>query len=426
MNTKICSKCLGKHLNFGNILTLVCSLLTLLLISQELYSFLVIKPTTTSKEEKELQPSDLPEIVLCLYPGFDSNVLEKYGYTINKYYRGSMDGKKFVGWNGNQTESKSSEDILEQILVVDKTFQSLLNFVAFSKDHADMFTNADVHFRTLVYPHGRCMSIGLPKPKLANHGINCLSFGINKTFVGLQNLTSTELRVYFMDKTNSVLLYPEDMEMTGDQVKMNLEQEEPEALSFKVQISHNEHVEDDPLLGCDVYTKDNPYSICAQKELFETFKKEIGCVPPILEQDPQKMCNKKFNISIAKDKIVDSLFKPLYFHNRRFGCKSPCTQNIFSSRFVHASPSDNMYMVIVFEKTVKLVRSSFSINGQTLLSRLGGSVSSGRTLLWVFLTILAVFQVSRDYCQYQICHFRLLFFKSTLKSVSHTNITANI
>ena len=58
-----------------------------------------------------------------------------------------MDGKKFVGWNGNQTENKSSEDILEQILVVDKTFQSLLNFAAFSKDHADMFTNAEYRGR---------------------------------------------------------------------------------------------------------------------------------------------------------------------------------------------------------------------------------------------------------------------------------------
>ena len=208
-----------------------------------------------------------------------------------------------------------------------------------------------------------------------------------------------------MDKTNSVLLYPKDMEMKGDPVKMNLEQEEPEALSFIVQMSHYEHVEDDPLLDCDVYTKDNPYSKCAQKELFETFKKEIGCVPPILEQDPQKMCNKKFNLSIAKDKAVDSLFKPLYFHNRRFGCKTPCTQKIFSSRFVHASPSDNMYMVIVFEKAVKLVRSSFSINGQTLLSQLGGSVSSGRTLLWVLLTILAVFQVSRDLSFQAVCYF---------------------
>ena len=52
-----------------------------------------------------------------------------------------------------------------------------------------------------------------------------------------------------------------------------------------------------------------------------------------------------------------------------------------------------MYLVIVFDKMVNVVHSSFSIDGQTLLARLGGSVSSGRTLLWVLLTILGAAQV---------------------------------
>ena len=52
-----------------------------------------------------------------------------------------------------------------------------------------------------------------------------------------------------------------------------------------------------------------------------------------------------------------------------------------------------MYLVIVFDKMVNVVHSGFSIDGQTLLARLGGSVSSGRTLLWVLLTILAAAEV---------------------------------
>ena len=44
-------------------------------------------------------------------------------------------------------------------------------------------------------------------------------------------------------------------------------------------------------------------------------------------------------------------------------------------------------------KLFKVARSSFSINGQTLLTRLGGSVSSGRTLVWIILTILATSKV---------------------------------
>ena len=196
-----------------------------------------------------------------------------------------------------------------------------------------------------------------------------------------------------MDKINSVRIYPNDMEMTGDPIKMKLNQEQPEALSFRTEISRYEHVEGDPLLDCALYAEDNSYSKCARKELFDVFKKELGCVPPLLEQKPQHMCNKKFNFTKSKDRYMDRLFKPMYFHNRKFKCKPPCTKHLYSSRFVHASPSDNMYLVIVFDKMVNVVHSSFSIDGQTLLARLGGSVSSGRTLLWVLLTILAAAEV---------------------------------
>ena len=37
--------------------------------------------------------------------------------------------------------------------------------------------------------------------------------------------------------------------------------------------------------------------------------------------------------------------------------------------------------------------SRFSVDPQTLLTRLGGSISSGRTLLWILLSIFGAFQV---------------------------------
>ena len=178
MENKLCSCFCKKHLTLGNLFKIVCSLLTLFLIFQEFYTFVAVKPTSTSKEEKELEPKDLPETVVCLEPGFDSVALEKYGYTINKYYRGSMDGKKFVGWKGNEMGNKSTNAILEEVLKVDTSFRSLFSFLAFSKDHADRFVNGEVMFRTLVYPHGRCLGISPPKLKASNKGINCLSLGI--------------------------------------------------------------------------------------------------------------------------------------------------------------------------------------------------------------------------------------------------------
>ena len=67
-------------LTFKNMFTLTCSILTLALICQVLLTFAVTRPTTTSKEEKELEIADLPEVVVCLDPGLNFETLEKNGY----------------------------------------------------------------------------------------------------------------------------------------------------------------------------------------------------------------------------------------------------------------------------------------------------------------------------------------------------------
>ena len=178
---------------------------------------------------------------------------------------------------------------------------------------------------------------------------------------------------------------------------MKLKEKHPKVKTIKTQIARSIHVEDDPLLDCAVYAENNSYSKCAQKELFEVFTKEIGCVPPLLDANPKATCNKRFNFSHAKDKYLDTLFKPLYFHNREFKCKTPCTKNVYTSSFLHASPSaiSSTVLIVIFDKKLEVAQSTFSINGQTLLTRLGGSVSSGRTLLWILLSILAGSQVYR-------------------------------
>ena len=122
-----------KYLTLQNLFSFACSLLTVFLICQEFYNYELIKPTSTSKEEKELRSSDIPDTVICADPGFDSDVLEKYGYTATTYYRGSMDEKNFVGWNGHKNESNSAHAILEEAFIVDKQFRSMFIGIYFSK-----------------------------------------------------------------------------------------------------------------------------------------------------------------------------------------------------------------------------------------------------------------------------------------------------
>ena len=79
---------LFKQLTLRNLLTSLCAILSALMILQELYNFMIVKPTTAAKEEKEMMFSDIPETVICANPGFHSTVLARYGYGNGFYHRG--------------------------------------------------------------------------------------------------------------------------------------------------------------------------------------------------------------------------------------------------------------------------------------------------------------------------------------------------
>ena len=96
-----------KMFTFKNMFTLTCSILTLILIYQVMLTYLVKKPTTSAKEGKELEITDLPEVVVCLDPGLNYESLEKNGYHGGTYVSGQLEGH-FVGWNGGENQNKSS------------------------------------------------------------------------------------------------------------------------------------------------------------------------------------------------------------------------------------------------------------------------------------------------------------------------------
>ena len=382
------------QLSLRNLFKCVCALLSAFLVFQELYNYVVIKPTTSAKEEKELKSSDIPETVICGFPGFDDVVLTRYGYATGVYYRGSMDGTHFIGWNGNKNESKSSKTILEEAITVNTNFLSLFQAIEFSKDNENEITLAKTEFRTLTFPIGRCLAINPPKNRLKSTNFNTLHIMVNKTVAELGNIE--ELRVFFMDRANSVKIYPNDMEMTGDTVWLRIKNGQAEFKSIKTKIYKFVHVEGDPLFDCAEYTENKSYSNCAYEELLKDFREELGCDPPLLNTESEKMCNQIFNFSETKETKIRALFKPMYFHNREFRCKTPCSKSVFSSKYLGTSPSggpNQISLAVAFDPMMDETHSSFAINEQTLLVRLGGTVSTGRTLLWILVSILAASQV---------------------------------
>ena len=388
----MCFKWLLGLFSLRNGFKFICILLTLFLICQELLTLVVIKPTATSKEEKELKSTDLPEVVICLEPGFDSEVLEGYGYKTRSYYRGTMDWwSKFIGWNGKKDGNKSSREILNEALIVKRKHINSTKFIE-SAQYNGVYVK--VELRTLAYPFGRCFSISPPSPQRSDTLYNWLSLHFNFKGNVFKKYKGLKIMLYFMDKTNSLQIYPDENDIAGYPLKFELEKIFNKKSTYKTKISRSKHVEGDPVFECTEYTSDNSYNDCIQNEVLDHFHELLGCQPPLLGKDSKSMCNERFNVSKAKERQIHEMFEYLFQHNVKFKCKAPCTTNKYTTSLLHTiSQHEDMVIKVVFDRTLEVTRSTFSINSQTFLTSLGGSVSSGRTLLWILVTLLGASQV---------------------------------
>ena len=379
--------------SFKIVFKVICALLTLFLICQELFTFVVEKPSTTSREEKDIDINDIPEVVICLEPGFDTKVLEKYGYNdVGLYYKGIVDGE-FVGWNGNKNKTKPSIDILEEALIVQNQHISGKKFITSAKYRTTeslQLEEIEVNLRTLVWPFGRCFSV---KPYAiqgnVDSAVNTLYLAFNETV--FKAYKDMHVSLYFMDKTSSIKIYPDENDMAGNPLKVRIDRKC--VSKYKTKISRSYNIQGDPSLNCDEYTPEKSYNDCIQEELFGSFQNILSCHPPLLAQKPEKICDGKFNLSTNNWEEIKRILTGLNSHNNFFKCKRPCQTNIYTSRLMSTIPNSHTGISVIFDRTISVTRSEFTINGQTFLIRLGGSVSSGRTLLWILVTFLGVPQV---------------------------------
>ena len=295
---KICLRSPLCFMPAKKILSFLCSFLTVFLICRVLFTCLVTKPTTTYNEEKELSTEDLPEIVVCANPGFKQAVVEKYGYNRGvEYYFGFIPrGKGYSGWNGGLgVEQNSSFEMLEESFTVEHHLiekdkvKGVFLFSTYTKPRIPAVT-----LRTLVYPHGRCLSFSPAIDDKSTFPVrNLFYLKLNDTF--LLSLNITTFKLFFMDKTNSIRVYPDDTEMIGDRVTVDLKSDASKFLTFKTRIFRSQNIEGDPRLKCVDYSKENTYYDCIQNEVKNFFNMTIGCLPPPLSQEPDIMCNQNFN-----------------------------------------------------------------------------------------------------------------------------------
>ena len=269
---------------FKNISAVVCLAITLVLIFELLQEFMAEKPTTTAKLKEQLEITDLPDVVVCMNPGFDSETLKKYGYDGYSYFMGT-NGWAFVGWNGHEDPNKSSREIFEETLLFPES-QGLLFEAMYAETLGNNYEYANVTFMILIYPFGRCMVIRPPSNEtLGPFNPKYLYVELNNAHFKQLNFSSVKLKVFLMDSRNSPKQIPDEMEMLGDQIGTGLKLE---SSTYRTKISRSEHVTGDPLFDCAVYTRENSYDDCIRKSQKDLFQRHIGCQPPLFADNQDR------------------------------------------------------------------------------------------------------------------------------------------
>ena len=128
----------------------------------------------------------------------------------------------------------------------------------------------------------------------------------------------------------------------------------------------------------------------------ELFEKEIGCQPPPIAIDEDKMCNKMFNFSKERSFLMQTLFWSVAIPSGNSRCKIPCTRSKFTTRRFIKSPYPYTTLHITFDQKIAVSRSRYSITAQSFLTKVGGFIGVGRTSLWILVSLLGASQVVSD------------------------------
>ena len=383
--------------NMSYLFQLVTVSLTFYLIYKVFFTFLVTRPTATSSEQEPLDSDSFPEVSVCIDPGLDYGAVARHGYSTAYYYRGSTDGQKFVGWNGEKGERNSSE-ILNDVLTIKKGQQLVEAWYDISEISSKV--NAIISYTTPTLPLGRCILLSLPDSYLFKD-IQYLHISLNSSALASLATDADDLKIKLslIDPISSVRLYPDASQMKGDSIKIPIRinnQSVQYDLVYKTKTFSSVHVENDPLLDCERYSRNWTYNDCILEELSEWFEKELGCQAPLYAKENGNVCDKVFNLTSEKDKKVKWMFREIadfYVPKNR---KTPCILRSFVTQLTYKTPTDaNPLLMLSFDPVVSVTRSSFSLSGQNLAIEVGGSVSSGRTLLWALLSLVTAYQLVR-------------------------------
>ena len=204
------------------------------------------------------------------------------------------------------------------------------------------------------------------------------------------SLEST-VQVLLMDPVSTDVLKPLPCTMEGDAIKIETKPQS-HFKKYRTKISLMSRVKGDPEFDCKHYTEKDPYSKCVEEELVSKLHSLLGCHPPLISTERELLCDKTFHFgtenNVTKETI--ELLKVITNDYESSSCKRPCRKFVFKTQELYENTRSGVEnaVTIVFAKRVEHIKISFLLSIPSLLTGLGGAVSSGQTLMWIIVSIL--------------------------------------
>ena len=369
---------LKKHLTLVTVFKLVCISFTSVFLFQELEIYFLLKPTVTSSITEPLHSQNIPIILACADPAMNSTVMAQNGYSHDNFFYALgilIGGRNSHGWNGNS--SGISTDLLDKMSTLEKANDIKAWEI---KSAWSRLKRAATKLTPFIYPNGKCIQVSHKYDALRNRLIVFKKPNVKDM--------SNRLVILLKDPINSADMYP--LEMKGDRMISfpNEDKTRRKAKVFRIKIHQLIHEKEDPNFPCYQYSMDDTLNSCVRNEVLKILKNHFGCIPPTFSGKLNETCNSNFNKTRKDFETSLNLLDTIYQRFKSKVCPSPCTKTSYEVKLVYEVSSKYDQTIISFDEITDIERNLFSINPNTFLTRLGGSISFGRTSLWVFILTL--------------------------------------
>ena len=93
-------------ITFSTLFKLLCISCTVYMVTLEVRSFLLERPTLTSSEIVDYMNSDFPEVTICSSPSFNETIASELGYSVSYFYRGTKGVLTDPTFTGKELQKK--------------------------------------------------------------------------------------------------------------------------------------------------------------------------------------------------------------------------------------------------------------------------------------------------------------------------------